>query len=74
MTERRQLGAILLESGRITDEDVRRVLEHQRVHGGFFGQALVALGMVSREEIDWALASQFDLPFIFPARRIRSRA
>lgn len=66
MTERRQLGAILLESGRITQDDVDRVLEHQRTHGGFFGQALVALGVVSREEIDWALASQFDLPFIFP--------
>lgn len=66
MTERRQLGAILLESGRITQEDVDRVLEYQRAHGGFFGQALIALDVVSREEIDWALANQFDLPFIFP--------
>jgi len=66
MTERRQLGAILLESGRITQEDVARVLEHQRTHGGFFGQALVSLGVVSREELDWALANHFDLPFIFP--------
>jgi hypothetical protein len=67
MAERRPLGDILLESGRITDDDVRRVLEYQREHGGFFGQAMVALGVVSREEIDWALASQFDLPFIFPS-------
>lgn len=66
MTERRQLGAILLESGRITQGDVERVLEYQRAHGGFFGQALIALDVVSREEIDWALANQFDLPFIFP--------
>ena len=66
MSARRQLGAILLESGRITEADVERVLEHQRIHGGYFGQALVALDIVSREEIDWALASQFDLPFIFP--------
>jgi type IV pilus assembly protein PilB len=66
MNEKRQLGAILLESGRITDADVQRVLEYQRAHGGFFGQGLVALGIVTREEIDWALASQFDIPFIFP--------
>jgi len=66
MAERRQLGAILLESGRITQDDVQAVLEHQRSNGGFFGQALVALGIVRREEIDWALASQWDLPFIFP--------
>ncbi|HEX6135946.1 MAG TPA: hypothetical protein VFZ24_18380 [Longimicrobiales bacterium] len=65
-THRRPLGAILLESGRITEADVDRALAHQRVHGGFFGQALVSLGILSREETDWALANHFDLPFIFP--------
>ncbi|HEX2167263.1 MAG TPA: hypothetical protein VHG09_08480 [Longimicrobiales bacterium] len=63
---RRPLGAILLESGRITQADVERVLEHQRTHGGYFGQGLVSLGILSREEADWALANHFDLPFIFP--------
>ena len=66
MGVRRQLGDILLESGRITQEDVDQVLDYQRTHGGYFGQGVVALGILSREEIDWALASQFDLPFIFP--------
>lgn len=63
---RRPLGAILLESGRITQADVERVLEYQRAHGGYFGQGLVSLGILSREEADWALANHFDLPFIFP--------
>ncbi|MGH7447729.1 MAG: hypothetical protein ACRELT_09225 [Longimicrobiales bacterium] len=63
---RRPLGAILLESGRITQADVERVLEYQRAHGGFFGQGLVSLGILTREEADWALANHFDLPFIFP--------
>ncbi|MBR9990837.1 MAG: hypothetical protein KFH98_13835 [Gemmatimonadetes bacterium] len=63
---RRPLGAILLESGRITQKDVERVLEHQRAHGGYFGQGLVSLGILSREEADWAIANHFDLPFIFP--------
>lgn len=66
MTVKKQLGAILLESGRINQTDVDQVLDYQRTHGGFFGQAIVALGILTREEIDWALASQFDLPFIFP--------
>ncbi len=66
MAAKRQLGDILLESGRIEQDDVNRVLDYQRTHGGFFGQSVVALGILSREEIDWALASQFDLPFIFP--------
>ena len=64
--QRRPLGAILLESGRITPADVERVLEYQRSHGGYFGQGLVSLGILSREETDWALANHFDLPFIFP--------
>jgi type IV pilus assembly protein PilB len=66
ISQRRSLGAILMESGRITQADVERSLEHQRMHGGFFGQALVSLGVLSHEEIDWALASHFDLPYIFP--------
>lgn len=66
MAERRPLGTMLLESGRITRDDVERALEHQRNHGGFFGQALVATGVLRREEMDWALATHFDLPFVFP--------
>jgi hypothetical protein len=66
MTAKRQLGTILLESGRINQTDVDRVLEYQRANGGYFGQGIVALGILRSEEIDWALASQFDLPFIFP--------
>jgi len=66
MVEKRVLGAVLLESGRMTQADVERALEHQRTHGGYFGQAAVDLGILRKEEIDWALANQFDLPFIFP--------
>lgn len=66
MAEKRVLGAFLLDSGRMTQADVERALEHQRTHGGYFGEAAVELGILRREEIDWALASQFDVPFIFP--------
>jgi hypothetical protein len=66
MTERRTIGRILTDVGRITDEDVGRALAHQRDHGGYFGEALLACGLVSQEELDWGLASQFDLPYVFP--------
>lgn len=66
MVERRPLGDILQDLGRVSQADVDRALEHQRQHGGFFGQALVALGIVRQEELDWSLASQFDLPYVFP--------
>lgn len=66
MSDRRPLGDILKELGRVTESDVTRALEYQREHGGFFGQALVAMGVVKQEELEWTLASQFDLPYVFP--------
>lgn len=60
------MSAFLLESGRITEEQVDLALRHQQTHGGYVGEALVSLGYVRREDVDWALASQLDLPFIFP--------
>ena len=66
MTERANLGNILMGLGRIGEDDVGRALQHQEEHGGYFGEALLALGLVSKEELEWGLASQFDLPYIFP--------
>jgi type IV pilus assembly protein PilB len=66
MAERRTIGQILLSFGRITEADVDKALEHQRKNGGYFGEALMALGYVTPEELEWGLASQFDLPYVFP--------
>ena len=66
MTERTTIGQILTELGRISDEDVAKALEHQRDQGGYFGEALLACGFVSQEELEWGLASQFDLPYVYP--------
>jgi hypothetical protein len=66
MVERRTIGQILISTGRVTEEAVSRALDHQRAKGGYFGEALVALGIVSPEELEWSLASQYDLPYIFP--------
>lgn len=52
--------------GKLTEPDMNRALEHQREHGGYFGEALLALGLVNREELEWTLASQFDLPYVIP--------
>ncbi|MFQ5537531.1 MAG: hypothetical protein ACE5GJ_08785 [Gemmatimonadota bacterium] len=66
MAERRTIGQILMSSGRISEADVERALEYQRDHGGYFGEALLACGIVSQEELEWGIASQFDLPYVFP--------
>jgi type IV pilus assembly protein PilB len=66
MTDRANLGNILMGLGRISEDDVARALAHQERHGGYFGEALMAMGLVSKDELEWGLASQFDLPYIFP--------
>ncbi len=66
MTERPTIGQILVDVGRVTEEEVERALDYQRRHGGFFGEALLALGVVTEDEVDWSLASQLDLPYVFP--------
>ena len=66
MSERRTIGRILADLGRITEDEMARALSYQRDHGGYFGQALLACGVVSEGEVDWALAEQFDIPFVFP--------
>ena len=68
MAQRKPLGDMLLESGRITQADVDRTLEYQRRHGRLFGQSLVALGILTREEVDWYLATHFELPVRTRAR------
>lgn len=66
MAERRTIGQILMSFGRITEDDVAKALEYQQENGGYFGEALLALGYVSAEELEWGLAAQFDLPYVFP--------
>jgi MshEN domain len=66
MSERRTIGQILISVGRISEDDVARALEYQRDNGGYFGEALLACGLISAVELEWGLASQFDLPYVFP--------
>jgi type II secretion system (T2SS) protein E len=66
MSETRTIGQILTSVGRISEDDVSTALDHQREHGGYFGEALMSCGLVTQEELDWGLASQFDIPYVFP--------
>lgn len=58
------LGAILYHSHIIREADITTALEEQQRSGCRFGEALVALGIVTQEDIDWALSNQLDIPYI----------
>lgn len=66
MSERQHLGEILVNFGRISREDAHRALAHQQEHGGYFGEALVSLGIITAAELEFGLAAQYDLPYVFP--------
>ncbi|AKS40429.1 GspE/PulE/PilB domain-containing protein [Wenzhouxiangella marina] len=63
---KKNLGTLLLELGRISEAEIERALEHQRLQGGYFGQALVDLGIVEQDELDFGLASQANMTYIEP--------
>lgn len=58
------LGAILYNSRIISEMDITAALEVQSRSGCRFGEALVKLGVVTQEDIDWALSNQLDIPYI----------
>ncbi len=58
------LGAILYTSQIITEKDIETALEEQKRTGLRFGEALVSLGIVMQEDIDWALSNQLDIPYV----------
>ena len=49
------LGDILVAKGLASAGDINRALEHQRENGGRLGASLVALGMLTKEQIDRVL-------------------
>lgn len=54
------IGATLVEAGRLKPEDVDRILLLQRERGLRFGEAAIALGLLTQADIDFALTRQFD--------------
>jgi type II secretory ATPase GspE/PulE/Tfp pilus assembly ATPase PilB-like protein len=58
------LGDILFASQIISQADIAAALEEQVRTGCRIGEALVNLGIVTQEDIDWALCNQLDLPYV----------
>lgn len=58
------LGEILSASQIISADDIANALEEQKRTGARFGEALINLGIVTQEDIDWALSNQLDIPYI----------
>jgi len=65
----RSIGDILAELRNLSAEQVERVLQHQRSTDMRFGEAAVALGMATKDDVLFALAKQFNYPYAPEASR-----
>lgn len=66
----RSIGAILVDSGRLSIEQAEQVLQFQKQCGMRFGEAAVNLGLLTPEDIQQVLAHQYGYPCL---RRGQSR-
>ncbi|MDP1535398.1 MAG: tyrosine protein kinase, partial [Rubrivivax sp.] len=59
----RSIGDIIAELRNLSADQVERVLKHQRETGLRFGEAAVALGLASKDDVLFALSQQFHYPY-----------
>lgn len=60
----RGIGQILVESGRLSAADAERILAFQRESRSRFGDAGRALGLLTEDDLRFALSVQFDYPYL----------
>ena len=60
----RPMGVILVEAGRLAEVDVERIVQFQRERGARFGEAGVALGLLTDDDVRFALSVQFGYPYL----------
>lgn len=60
----RSIGAILVDSGHLTAEKAEKIIHHQKERGMRFGDAAMDLGLITEDDFRFALAQQFDYPYL----------
>lgn len=60
----RAIGVILVDAGRLSPADAERILQFQRDRGARFGDAGVALGLLTDDDVRFALSVQFGYPYL----------
>ena len=61
---RASIGDILVASGRLRPEDADRIAAQQRKNAIPFGDAAIALKLLGKEDVDFALAKQFNYAWL----------
>src|SRR5437867_1521791 len=64
--DNRRIGSILAEEGKLGSNDIERVMALQHTEGLRFGDAALRLGMINVDDLNRAIAKQYDLPHLLP--------
>ncbi len=67
--EAQSIGEIIRRTNNLTADQVERILSYQHQHNVKFGEAAVALGLAKQEDVLWALAQQFQYPYVSTSNR-----
>lgn len=65
----RQIGSIICETRKWSDDQLQQILQHQQANRIRFGEAAIALGYASAEDVLFALSQQFHYPYAAADRR-----
>ena len=60
----RSIGAILTDSGKLSADEMEKILQLQEAENLRFGDAAINLGLLTHADIQYALASQYDYPYL----------
>ncbi len=63
-TIKKQLGQLLVDSQKITAEQLDTALKYQREHDTYLGSAIQSLGFISEPDLMEFLSDQLELPFM----------
>jgi protein-tyrosine kinase len=59
-----KIGRLLIQQGKISTEDVDKIITAQEKYGLQFGDAAVKLGLISEMDVRQVLALQFNYPYL----------
>ncbi len=60
----RSLGAILVDSGKLTVENAEQIIRLQKQQGIRFGEAAIQLGFLTEDDLQFALSHQYGYPYL----------
>lgn len=60
----RSMGDILVSTGRLSAQNAARILHQQKISKKPFGEIAIALKVLTRADIDYALSKQFDYAYL----------